>query len=508
MSRSFSRGCVPSMRQRRFTACLATCLMACLVAAPSHGEIQWLSADAEAVPVVGPVDAAQVILKQAQSGHVRHVIVRFSEPVVPDVRAAMEEAGVELLCYLGDNAFFAAVSPEEYDAGALAGIRPLCGASAIRREARLHPVLAAGEIPEYAVVGTTASGKSGEAEVVVGAYIMFHKDVVLDSTGVELCHKHGARIRSMLRSINGLVIELPYSKIAALADEDCVQWIEPPLPRFSPVNDSNRARTQADVVQAAPYNLDGSGVTVLVYDGGTARATHVDFQGRLTVHDSSGTHYHSTHVAGTIGGAGVADATYKGMAPGVTMVSYGFEYDGSDIFLYSNPGDIETDYNEAINTYGADIANNSIGTNTETNGFDCAIQGDYGATAALIDAIVGGSLGNPFRIVWANGNERQGSRCDVEGYGDYYSTAPPACAKNHITVGALNSNDDSMTTFSSWGPVDDGRLKPDISAPGCQSNGDGGVTSTYDTSDTAYGTLCGTSMASPTVCGLAALLMQ
>jgi hypothetical protein len=129
-------------------------------------------------------------------------------------------------------------------------------------------------------------------------------------------------------------------------------------------------------------------------------------------------------------------------------------------------------------------------------------------TSALIDAIVRGSLGSPFRIVWANGNERQGSRCDVEGHGDYYSTAPPAGAKNHITVGALNSNDDSMTYFSSWGPVDDGRMKPDVSAPGCQSGGDGGVTSTSSGSDTAYNTKCGTSMASPTVCGLSALLLQ
>ena len=43
------------------------------------------------------------------------------------------------------------------------------------------------------------------------------------------------------------------------------------------------------------------------------------------------------------------------------------------------------------------------------------------------------------RIVWANGNERGGA-C---GSG-YHLTAPPACAKNHITVGALNSDDDSI----------------------------------------------------------------
>jgi len=112
----------------------------------------------------------------------------------------------------------------------------------------------------------------------------------------------------------------------------------------------------------------------------------------------------------------------------------------------------------------------------------------------------------PFRLVWANGNERQGSRCDVEGFGDYYSIAPPAGAKNHLAIGALNSNNDSMTSFSSWGPTDDGRMKPDFSAPGCQSDGDFGVTSTVVGG--GYASFCGTSMASPTVCGLAVLVLQ
>jgi len=275
------------------------------------------------------------------------------------------------------------------------------------------------------------------------------------------------------------------------------------------VNDSNRSRVQADPAQASPYSLDGGGVTVLVYDGGVARESHVDFGGRLTAHDSSALSDHATHVSGTIGGSGSASGgTFRGMAPGVDIESYGFEYDGSSTFLYTNPGDLESDYGQAIGSFGVDVANNSIGTNTETNGFPCNIQGDYGVCSALIDSIVRGSLGAPFRIVWANGNERQGSGCDVEGFGDYYSTAPPATAKNHIAVGALNSNDDSMTSFSSWGPTDDGRLKPDVSAPGCQSNSDGGVTSAGAGSTSEYLVYCGTSMASPTVTGCVALMLE
>src|SRR6185503_17836703 len=187
---------------------------------------------------------------------------------------------------------------------------------------------------------------------------------------------------------------------------------------------------------------------------------------------------------------------------------YGFEDDYTGIFFFTNPGDLEDDYGEALGVHGVALANNSLSTNTETNGFHCPIQGDYGVACSLIDGIVRGSLGSPLPSVWAAGNERQGTRCNIEGSGSYRSVSPPATAKNHIAVGAVNSNDDSMTSFSSWGPTDDGRLKPDVSAPGCQSDGDLGVTSASSSSDTSYGLICGTSMAAPAVCGVSALLIE
>ncbi|MCP4247430.1 MAG: S8 family serine peptidase, partial [bacterium] len=330
---------------------------------------------------------------------------------------------------------------------------------------------------------------------------------------LKLAWQRGANVRSQLPSANALVVEMPSSRIVHLADEDAVQWIELPMPAFDEINDSNRARVGADTVQAPPYGLDGSGVTVLVYDGGFGLSSHVDFGGRHTARDPSGLSDHATHVAGTIGGDGTASSgQYRGMAPAVILESYGFDLVPPGPlqpgFLYTDPGDLVIDYTEAINTFGADISNNSIGSNTEPNGFDCTWQGDYGLTASLIDGIVRGSAsgGVAFRIVWAAGNERQGSRCDVEGFGDYYSVAPPGAAKNFIAVGALNSNNDTMTSFSSWGPVDDGRLKPDISGPGCQSDGDFDVTSC--SSSGGYTGKCGTSMSSPTVCGISALILE
>jgi len=436
----------------------------------------------------------------------RHVVVQFERPIDASAKARLEASGVALQRYLGSNAHFVKLTsgPGAIQAASETG---MVAAYEIELDWKLHPMVARGELPDYAVAkvaGLTLLDPDEEIDT-AALYVIFHPDVDLDNEGALAITRHDAVIYSYMWSINAVVVWVPLANVLELAAEDVVQWVEPPLPPLDVVNDSNRAITQVDVVNAPPYNLDGTGVNVLVYDGGYARQSHVDFGGRLTVRDSSGMSNHSTHVAGTIGGDGTASGgTYAGMAPGVVIQSYGFQAPMVPGFLYTDPGDLEADYDEAINTYGAEISNNSIGSNVAPNGFPCEWEGDYGATAQLIDAIVGGSLGAPMRIVWANGNERGPGTCGTT----YHTTAPPACAKNHITVGALNSNNDSMTSFSSWGPTDDGRIKPDVAGPGCQSNGDMAVTSCSSSSDTAYTTMCGTSMSSPTVTGICALILQ
>lgn len=475
------------------------------LAADAPEPIHWLTGPVTATAVLEPAEARQKLTALAARPDVRHFVLQFNEPMTPKTRTDLEAAGVKLLQYVGSNAFFA-TRTAVVDAPTISRAASFLQVAAIERAWKLHPMLHAGEVPEWAVVNAEKVARENVPPV-VGAYMLFHPDIRLDPDGIAIAESYGAEVKAPLFSVNGLVIEISFPNIDALADHDAVQWIEPPLPEMEGINDSNRTLVGANIVQAPPYGLNGAGVNVLVYDAGTALASHQDFGGRLFVRDSSGLINHATHVAGTVGGSGAASGgNFRGMAPGVTIQSYGFQYNGSGIFLYSNPGDMEADYNQAINTHGAHISNNSIGTNTCANGFPCSITGDYGVTSALIDAIVRGSLGTPFRVVWANGNERSCSGCPGEHQAGYHSTAPPSCAKNHLTVGALNSNNDTMTGFSSWGPCDDGRLKPDVSAPGCQSNGDGGVTSC--SSSGGYSTMCGTSMASPTVCGLGALLLQ
>jgi hypothetical protein len=263
----------------------------------------------------------------------------------------------------------------------------------------------------------------------------------------DLVERHGGVVRDKIESINSLVVELPFLAVAGLADEDRVQWVEAALPRMGTYNASNRIRVQADTAHAAPYNLDGSGVTVFVYDGGTVRATHHDYSGRATLIDGDSRATTRPTSRAPSGATAAANFTHRGMAPGVSILSAGFEYDGSGTFLYTNPGDIEFDYANALGQ-GAVISNNSIGSNIAPNGFPCSYEGDYGLTAATIDAIVAGSLGDPIVIFWAAGNERGPGSCGTT----YNTTPPPGNNKNAITVGALNSNDDSVTGFTSWGP--------------------------------------------------------
>jgi hypothetical protein len=113
-----------------------------------------------------------------------------------------------------------------------------------------------------------------------------------------------------------------------------------------------------------------------------------------------------------------------------------------------------------------------------------------------------------YLVFWAAGNEQD----TLTALGGYQSITFSGLSKNILTVGAA---DDAVTSgvrdiskgtlayFSSMGPCDDGRIKPDLVANGVNVN------SCISTSDTAYdATYSGTSMATPNAAGSATLLVQ
>ena len=78
-------------------------------------------------------------------------------------------------------------------------------------------------------------------------------------------------------------------------------------------------------------SLDGSGMTVHEWDGGAVRASHQEYNGRVVMGDGvTTTHYHSTHVAGTMIASGVVGSA-KGMAPSANLRAFDWNSDEAEM---------------------------------------------------------------------------------------------------------------------------------------------------------------------------------
>jgi hypothetical protein len=482
------------------------------------------------LPAGVPAETSLMLAEQARAARARgldriHVLVQLHSIPSSETRAGLATAGLELQHYVPGFAWIAAIPVDRV--AAVAGSSQLHSMVPWTAERKQHPRLKRGD---------WASWVRHPAQPMLMLLVQLHAEVPL-SRGAALAEAHAGVPMPPIAGLHGLTVWLPEDNIAALATEEEILWIEEGPPPLSETNDGVLDSLQVNDVNAAPYDLDGTGVRLFVFDGGSVRATHQNFDatpGRVTVIDAAVTSSHATHVAGTAAGDGGtgSGARARGVAPAASILSAGYSQAGGTMLFWDNAGDIEADYSTARNTHNADLGTNSIGSNTASNGYDCAREGDYGVSSELLDGIVRGdnpTVASPVIMTWANGNERSGFTTNLSGQrnspvgrcgASYHTTAPPSCAKNPIHVGATNSDFDSMTRFSSWGPCDDGRLKPLVSAPGCQlgrSPGglggspplqETGIFSSTSTSNTSYGGSCGTSMATPAVAGIVALMLQ
>ena len=276
-------------------------------------------------------------------------------------------------------------------------------------------------------------------------------------------------------------------------------------------NEQARLTTGVDFVQSVEglnIPMFGEGLTIGVWDGGLVLHDHQEFGGRVFNKLGSEVSNHATHVTGTIAAAGV-DPKAKGMLPEVKIHSY-----------YAFEDDLGPMATEAAN--GLILSNHSYGLvlgwrfNPSSGGWNWLGGADdrdetFGAYTANSRAIDNITFNAPYyTIVWSAGNDRSdvgdGTRPPD---GPFDIIGPAAGSKNIITVGAITGFEEYfdpesavMSTFSSWGPTNDGRIKPDVVADGV------GVYSAASSSTTGYTSLQGTSMSAPNATGTFGLIQQ
>ncbi|MBC8320806.1 MAG: S8 family serine peptidase [Bacteroidetes bacterium] len=294
-----------------------------------------------------------------------------------------------------------------------------------------------------------------------------------------------------------------------------LQYInEDGIPMYYKTDNRNSAKTiSTDKVYpggGAGLNLDGTGITPREWDGGGVRLTHQEYGGRVTqVDNPSSTHWHSTHVAGTIMAAGV-QAAAKGMAYNANLRAFDWNSDDSEMASEAAQGALISNHSYGFARgwtweggwvwYG----NPSISTQEDYK------FGFYDNESKAWDQIAANAP--YYLIVKSAGNDRNEGPTN----GQYPKDGPYDCiahggiSKNVLTVGAVHDitggysgpSSVSMSSFSSWGPADDGRVKPDIVANGV------GLYSSSDASNSAYVSSDGTSMSAPSATGSLALLQQ
>jgi len=338
---------------------------------------------------------------------------------------------------------------------------------------------------------------------------------VLDMLGLSLEYRYTI--------LPAVFVKGPVSSFIQLTGYPSLKWMEPNLEleqdmemSTSVINASQTWSREIIDKHDKRVPVDGAGVTVVVVDTGID-AGHPDLDyGEKTIfnkfldtdggyawveQENTDLYYgHGTHVAGTVAGNGDASAgSRRGVAPGANLIGVTLYDPTAAEYLVA----LEWVYDHSrpnSNPYNIRCATNSWHT----------IEAEYDPESALSQIIMKLAYDNNVVSTWSAGNE---GRTDPEGTTvttSYEGNTPVA-----VMVAAYERDGSAVTDFSSRGQVGLNHTYPDIGAPGRTiwstsarrtviSSGTyfGGNTNPY------YLAISGTSMSTPHVAGLVALLFQ
>lgn len=430
-------------------------------------------------------------------------IVQFGGPVLDSWKDQVEATGAELLEYVPEFAFKVRMNPDQ--------ARKVEGLASVAWVGFFHPA--------YKLDADLSTSDSALLAVRIerGADLDLARAAVA-ATGAQVFERSGSM----------LLVGAERAQVEAIANLLEVAWIERFQIRERENEYGGGVVMGANVANTAGY--DGSGQIVAVADTGLGTGSptgaHADIPGsRITAiynwpgANSAGCYRirddgsqdvdsgHGTHVSTSVLGDGDSSGVGRGTAPAANLVFQATEnyvdFGGFCGGLYTDgyyliglPLDIRDLFAQAYSA-GARIHSDSWGSDA---------QGDYTADSANLDDFI---WDNPdMTITTSAGN----AGVDVNGDGivDSDSTGSPATAKNVVTVGASENdragdyscdsglsgcngqndvftygaawpsdypadpiasdpsagNAEQMAAFSSRGPTDDGRIKPDVVAPG------------------------------------------
>ena len=357
----------------------------------------------------------------------------------------------------------------------------------------------------------------------------------LESQNIAVAGKAGNKIRIYLLEDSPLIYEVgSHVLVKSFSEYIAPKWH----------NDNARTLTGIDTFTPEPaiqLEYNGDGQVVGVADTGIDD-THPDLATQMAhtptawgrpnnYTDTSG---HGTHVAGSIVGTGSASGgALKGLAPGAKLFFQSIMDSKENLAL---PLLLQTLYQEAYDK-GVRIHNNSWGSSTASKYTVNSVEVDdfVWQHKDMLLVFSAGNDGNAFKPVNA-----------PVGFPDFLSIGSPASAKNVLTVGASRStrtaggyakykygvvwpgsfpdppmsqenvsgDSNALAGFSSRGPCDDLRVKPDLVAPGTDIASAKASTAPASKfwgmypGNSQYAIMGGTSMAAPVVSGCAAILRE